>query len=69
MSENPFEIRISSDDGGKPSPKKLLKEIKEDLATQLELQRLLARLTRERYLGFIESGFTKEEALFLVKDR
>ena len=43
-------------------------ELRNLLPARIEYQKVIAKLQREAYLAYIEQGFTKTEALELVKD-
>lgn len=43
-------------------------ELRRLLPARIEYQKVMAKLQREAYLAYIEQGFTKAEALELVKE-
>lgn len=45
----------------------LVKSIAENMPAHMQLQRLQAKLTREKFLALIDAGFSREEALLLCQ--
>lgn len=45
----------------------LLKNARETMPANIELEQLLARITREKFLALVKEGFTEAQALDLCK--
>ena len=68
-----FELNLIPKTGKerKRDPKAKLEEVIQNIKSlvpkQLEVQRILAQVTRSKFEALLEAGFTKDEALFLCK--
>lgn len=60
----PIEIQISTTN---VSTEESVKTIKRDFEHIVELQKYGARIRRANYLALIDSGFTKDQAMWLIK--
>ena len=71
MSEDPvlFSVRVEQGDSEDPTTKMQnnIKDFRETLPYQIEIQKLLAKLQRAKFLALIKEKFTIEQALFLCK--
>lgn len=71
-SMEPFKIKIESDQGDNPerpmSLKELVAKLAEDLQPMKQAARWQAELKWTQYNELINAGFTKPQALMLIKD-
>ena len=63
----PIEIQIQNADPERISIYEAVANLKRDLIPNIEMQRLMARLTKEHYDALVANGFTEDQALFLIK--
>lgn len=45
----------------------LVRDLREQMPMQVELNQLMAKVTRAKYLALVAEGFTADEALLLCK--
>ena len=55
------------EDAGRVTRAQLIREINENMAAEVELQRALAKLTRIKFDALIGVGFTELQAVLLCK--
>lgn len=71
MKEKPVEFSIKVEPGDVDSPLGLLRKGVEDLRKalpyQVELQEMLASVTKAKFDSLIQEGFSEQQALFLCK--
>ena len=63
----PIEIQIQNADPGKIPIAESVEIMKRDFKHIVELQKYGARIRRENFLALVESGFTADQAMWLIK--
>jgi len=71
--DKPLEFSIKMEPDNAESPveqmKTLLKTFQDALPQHLQLQLLVAQITRAKFNALVKEGFTEQQALFLCKDK
>lgn len=67
MDETPLKIQIDSLGADKPSPKEIFENLLKDFEWTLKLNGLIAKMRKSAYDAYLEEGFSKEQALSLIK--
>ena len=65
-----FSVHVTEGDAEDPTQqlKNSVKFLRETMETNIELNRIVAKLMREKYNALVKEGFKPEEALFLCKE-
>ena len=66
--EAPCNVLSLKEGGNKPNPQlEAFRNLQSNLQTVLDAQRVVATITRAKYLALIEQGFDEKQALELCK--
>jgi hypothetical protein len=63
----PIEIQIQNADPTKMSVADAVKNMREEISDVLEIQKYQAKIKRAYFKGLVESGFTEDQAMWLIK--
>jgi len=62
-----IQIQIQNADPEKVSVKDAVRETEKNIEYILQMQKYTARMKREQFLALVESGFTEDQAMWLIK--
>ena len=65
--KEPIQIQIITDGEDRPTSKQVFEDLGRNFSWMLKLNKLVVQIKKNMYDEYLAAGFSKEQAMFLVK--